>query len=236
MYDICNKEKHELEEFAELNQNEIGKDGYLESIKIRELKKLICKEIHNKTMNRNRSEKMKGIRNHNFGKTFSDETRQKMSLSIRNIKGGVSDEVIQNVRELIKAGHKNVEIQQLLHLPRHTVTRIKNGDLICRTEEKKENKHMTSLEVTLSKRKIATDEIIIVIEKLLQKWKPNQILNYLIEQRNINNIPNELTINIIKNIKTKLKNGQPIIYDCELSSDSYLSYLHLVNSYSADTK
>lgn len=236
MYDICNKEKHELEEFAELNQNEIGKDGYFESIKIRELKKLIYKEIHNKTMNRNRSEKMKGIRNHNFGKTFSDETRQKMSLSIRNIKGGVSDEVIQNVRELIKAGHKNVEIQHLLHLPRHTVTRIKNGDLICRTEEKKENKHRTSLEVTLSKRKIATNEIIIVIEKLLQKWKPNQILNYLIEQRNINNIPNELTINIIKNIKTKLKNGQPIIYDCELSSDSYLSYLHLVNSYSADTK
>ena len=54
---------------------------------------------------------MKGEGNHNFGKTFSEETRKKMSDSIRDSKGGVSDEIIIKVRESIQKGFKNTEIQ-----------------------------------------------------------------------------------------------------------------------------
>jgi len=76
---------------------------------------------------------MKGERNHNYGKKISQETKQKMSTSIRYAKKGVSDENIIKVRELLNEGYKNIEIQKILDLPRHTVTRIKNGEIVCRS-------------------------------------------------------------------------------------------------------
>ena len=106
---------------------------------------------------------MKGEGNHNYGKTFSEETKKKMSVSIRESKGGVSDETIIQVRKMIKDGYKNVDIQNLLTLPRHTITRIKNSQIVCRDEEKIDKNTLTQEEVNLSKRKIQTDEIIIVI-------------------------------------------------------------------------
>jgi hypothetical protein len=108
---------------------------------------------------------MTGEGNHNTGKSFSEETKKKMSKSIREAKGGVSDEIIIKVRDLISQNYKNIDIQKELDLPRHTVTRIKNGDLVCRNEEKKENTKMTQEEINISKRKITVDEIFIVIEK-----------------------------------------------------------------------
>ena len=154
MYAICNKEKHEIEIFTDLNKNDNGKEGYLEKLKIKDLKEQICKEINLKQIYREKSEKMKGEGNHNYGKTFTEETKRKMSVSIRDAKGGISDEIIINVRGLIEKGHKNVEIQELLSLPRHTITRIKNGEIVCRNEEKREKKSLTQIEVNLSKRKI----------------------------------------------------------------------------------
>ena len=56
---------------------------------------------------------MTGGGNHNYGKTFSEETKKKMSVSIRDAKGGVSDEVIIKVRHLLKEGHKNIDIQKV---------------------------------------------------------------------------------------------------------------------------
>jgi hypothetical protein len=138
MYEICNKEKHEIEIFNELNQNDMGKEGYFELLKFKEMKKQICKEIHIKQVYLEKSEKMKGKGNHNYGKTFSEETKKKMSISIRESKGGVTDETIQNVRNLIEDGYKNIEIQKLLNLSRDIVSKIKNGKIVCRYEEKKE--------------------------------------------------------------------------------------------------
>ena len=46
MYAICNREKHEIEVFNDLNQNENGKEGYLEILRLRCLKEEVCKEIH----------------------------------------------------------------------------------------------------------------------------------------------------------------------------------------------
>ena len=60
-----------------------------------------------------------------------------MSKSIRDAKCGVSDDIIIQVRNLIKEGYKNVEIQKMLSLSRnYIVTQIKSGKLVCRTEEK----------------------------------------------------------------------------------------------------
>ena len=231
MYSICNKEKHEIEAFSDLNQNENGKEGYLESLRLRAIKEQICKEIHLKQVYREKSEKMKGVGNHNFGKSFSEETKKKMSTSIREAKGGISDEIILQVRKLLDEGNKNTEIQELLSLPKHTITRIKNGEIVCRDEEKKEKKQVSQEEINLSKRKILTDEIIIVIERLVEKWKPMRILDYLIDRRNTNNIPNQLTIDIIKNIKRNLTNGKPVIYESELTKEKYEYYTKIINNY-----
>jgi hypothetical protein len=233
MYAICNREKHEIEAFDNLNQNENGKEGYFEKVRLTDIKKQICKEILLKQIYKDKSEKMKGEGNHNFGKTFSTETKKKMSASIRKAKGGVSDDIIIQVRKLIGEGHKNTEIQETLSLPRHTITRIKNGEIICRNEEKKEKKTLTQVEVNLSKRKILVHEIILAIERLNENWKPARILNYLIDRRNTNNEPepNNLTIDIIKNIKRNLTNGKTVIYESELPKERYEYYLTLINNF-----
>jgi hypothetical protein len=231
MYKICNEEKHKIETFSELNQNKSGKDGYLETLKLRNIKTQFCREILNNQFYKEKLEKMKGDGNHNYGKSFSEETKKKMSSSIRDAKGGISDEIIIQVRKLIEEGNKNIEIQELLGLPRHIVTRIKNGDLVCRNEEKIYNKKLSREEVNLSKRKIHVDEIIFVIEKIIEKWKPIHILDYLIEERNKNSIPNDITIDIVKNIKRNLKNNKKNIYESETSKENYHYYLSLLEKY-----
>jgi len=232
MYTICNKEKHEIEIFTDLNQNDKGKDGYLEILKFKGIKDQICKEIQLKQVYREKSEKMKGEGNHNFGKTFSEETRKKMSDSIRDSKGGVSDEIIIKVRELLQKNFKNTEIQELLNLPRHTITRIKTGLIVCRSEIKETKLETTQEQQNINKRKIQTDEIIIVIERLINNWNPTRILDYLIDRRNSNNIPNNLTVDIIKNIKRNLTNGKHVIYESELPKDTYEYYTQIINNFS----
>jgi len=159
---------------------------------------------------------------------ITEETKEKMSQSIRDAKGTVSDETILKVRNLLQSGKSNNEIQELLSLPRHTVSRIKNGNIVCRNEKKQEKKSLTQEEINLSKRKINTDEIIIVIERFIEKWKPVQILDYLIERRNKKNIVNNLTIDIIKNIKRNLKNGKRVIYESELLKENYEYYIKIL--------
>lgn len=231
MYSICNEEKHNIEIFNDLNQTNNGKEGYLETLRMRNIKEKFCKEIQIKQVYKEKSKKMKAEGNHNFGKSFSEETRNKMSISIREAKGSVSDDLIIQVRNLIAEGRKNIDIQTLFNLPRHTVTRIKNGEIICRNEVKNDRTKLTQEDINLSKRKIQTDEIIIVIEKLIENLKPMQILDYLIERRNNNNIPNHLTIDIIKNIKRNLLNGKSVIYESELPKDKYDSYNEIIKSF-----
>ena len=226
---MCNEEKHNIEIFSELNQNDNGKERYLFILKLRNIKAEICKELHLKNIYKEKSKKMMGNGNYNFGKTFSEETRKKMSNSIREAKGGVSDEIIIQVRNLIQEKYKNIEIQNLLNLPRHTITRIKNGEIVCKNEKKIDRIPLTREEINLSKRKIQAKEIIIVIEKINKKWSLIKILDYLIKQRNHNNIQNNLTIDIIKNIKRNLTNGNSVIYKSELSEIDYEYYNQLVN-------
>ena len=106
------------------------------------------------------------------------------------------------------------------------IKRIKNGEIVCRNEERKEKQSLTQEQVNLSKRKINADDIIFVIEKFIEKWKPMQILDYLLEQNK-----NTITIDIIKNIKRNLQNGKLIIYESELSKERYDYYLNLLKQF-----
>ena len=234
IYKFCNKEKHESEHFTDLNKNENGKDVYYETLRLQNIKSQFCKEIQLKQFYKEKSEKMKAEGNHNYGKIFSKETTKKMSTSIRDAKNGVSDEEILNVRNLIYEGYKNIEIQELFNLSRHTVSRIRNGNTVLRSEEKIERKPLTQVEINLSKRKILPEEIIIVIEKYIENWKPAKILDYLIQERSNKNIENTLTIDIIKNIKRNLKNDKNIIYESELTKERYEYYLNLRDKFNID--
>ena len=57
MYSICNEEKHNIEIFNDLNQTSNGKDGYLETLRLRNIKEKFCKEIQIKQVYKEKSEK-----------------------------------------------------------------------------------------------------------------------------------------------------------------------------------
>ena len=230
MYKICNEEKHKTEHFTDLNQSNKGKDVFFEILKLRNIKQQICKEIHLKQIYKDKSEKMKGQSNHNYGKIFSEETRQKMSTSIRDAKGSVSDETVLEVRKLINNKKSNIEIQEILNLPRHTVTRIKNGNIVCR-HEKKVKKVITQEEANISKRKVTITEILIIIDKLIEECKPMQIFNYLFEEREKNKKENNLTVDIIKNIKRNISMNKIPIYRSEIDNETYNKYVNIISEY-----
>jgi len=236
MYKICNEEKHKIEYFTDLNQSDKGKHGFFETLKLRAIKVSICKEINLKQVYKEKSEKMKGEGNHNYGKQFSEETKRKMSESIRDAKGSVSDEIIQEVRKFINEKKTNIEIQKLLNLPRHTVTRIKNGHVICRFEKKEDKKTMSQEETNISKRKVTTQEILFIIDKIIEDWKPMKILDYLFEEREKNNKENNLTIDIIKNIKRNVSANKIPIYKSEVDNDTYNKYFNIILEYNNKNK
>jgi nicotinic acid mononucleotide adenylyltransferase len=86
--------------------------------------------------------------------------------------------------------------------------------------------YSTNEELHRPKRKINANDIIIVIEKIIEKWKPMQILDYFIEQNK-----NNITIDMIKNIKRNLQNGKSVIYESELSKERFEYYLHLLKQF-----
>ena len=231
MYKICNEEKHKIECFADTNCNEEGKEAFNETMRIREMKDSVCREIHRKEVYKEKSEKMKGAGNHNFGKTKSDETRKKMSIGIRDAKNGISDEMILKVRELIASGKKNTEIEILLAITRHTVSMIKNGKLVCRNEEREERPDRTQEETNIRRRKISLDEMLIVVDKSIAGEKPGKILELLDGQRLKDGIKNDLTLDIIKNIKRNLQQNKLPFYKSELDAEKYEYYETLVKGF-----
>ncbi len=230
MYKICNEEKHKIEHFTKVNCHDAGKEGYNKTMQLRELKRQVCGQIHIKQVYKEKSEKMMGKGNHNFGTHMSVDTKKKLSTSIRDAKNGVSDESILKVRDLIQQGKKNTEIAEILKLAKHTVTRIKNGLTVCRNEMKEEKKvHLTQEEQNIKRRKIRLDELFIVIDKLISDIKPMIILETLVqlrikEKKDNNLTNNNLTIDIIKNIKRNILEGKLPFYKCEVCLEKYHHY------------
>ena len=236
MYKICNKEKHQIEHFTNLNQNEEGKDSFHTLIAIQppeevEIKKEPEKISHLEQVYKEKSEKMTGSGNHNFGKEFSEEHKKKMSDSIRDAKGGVTDETILEVRKLINEGKTNIEIQEMLQLSRHNVTRIKCGNIICRTEEKTIKDKTTQEDRNIAKRKIALDEIFIVIDKLIKNEKPTAILDFLNDRRHSYKNYNNLTMDVVKNIKRNINQNIMPFYQSEMSTEDYTYYKNAIEEY-----
>lgn len=234
MYKVCNEEKHKTEIFTNLNKNLDGKDRFYENMLFRQNKDKMCTEIKILNNYKEKSTKMKGCNNHNYGKTFTEETRKKMSTSIRNSKCGVSDETILEVRNLIMDGLMNKHIQEKMDLSRHTVTRIKNKQLVCRTEQKYSTINKTQEQLNVSKRKITLDELLIVVEKCVEQKKPADILKYLIEKRTQNNIEINLTIDIIKNIKRNISAQKIPFYPFEMSIDKFNYYKIMIETWKKD--
>ena len=172
---------------------------------------------------------MMGEGKHNYGKEKSVETRKKMSTSIRDSKNGVSDEIIISVRKMIEEGKPNIEIQELMNLPRHTVSRIKNGNLVCRNENKL-IKTTTQNERNIKKRKIMIDEILIVIDKIREGKSPIKILNELYEKNK------NITIDIIKNIKKQICQNKIPFYYFEISKEIYDKYKNIIQEYNEINK
>jgi hypothetical protein len=231
MYKICNEEKHKIECFTDTNYNEDGKEAFNETMRIRDMKDAVCRELHRKEVYKEKSEKMMGKGNHNFGKTKSEETRKKMSIGIRDAKNGVSDETILKVRELIAAGKKNTEIEVLMSITRHTVSMIKNGKLVCRTEEREEKETLSQEELNIRRRRITLPEMLIVVDKSVAGEKPGKILDILDAIRLKENRKNDLTLDIMKNIKRNLQQNKLPFYKSEVGEEKYQYYETLLKGF-----
>lgn len=231
MYKIRNEEKHKIECFADTNCNEEGKEAFNETLRIRAMKDTVCKEIHRKQVYKEKSENMKGSGNHNYGKEKSAETRKKMSIGIRDAKNGISDEMILKVRELIAAGKKNMEIEVLLSVTRHSVSMIKNGKLVCRTEVREDKPIRSQEEINIRRRKITLPEILLVIDKSFACEKVAKILKLLDAQRLKEGQKNDLTLNIVKNIKRNLQENKLPFYKSELDEERYKYYETLTRAF-----
>jgi len=236
MYKICNEEKHKIECFSDLNCNDNGKEAYHEHMQLKEAKDSICREIRRKQAYKEKSEKMMGEGNHNFGKAKTEETRKKMSNSIRDAKNGVSDDTIMKVRELINTGKTNKQVEEIMELSRHIVTQIKTGRIVCRTEIKEERVTLTQEEKNINKRKIKLEEIFIAIDKTIAGEKPMTILLHLDELRMKEKIKNDLTIDIIKNIKRSMTQNKLPFYKKEVANEKYKHYETLINTFSREYK
>ena len=87
-------------------------------------------------------------------------------------------------------------------------------------------------EQNIKKRKIHLDEILIVIDKTMKDEKPMSILEHLDAIRLKNNIKNDLTIDIIKNLRRDICHGKIPLYATEVSEETYKRYEKLIMAYS----
>jgi len=236
MYKICNEEKHKIECFSDINCNDDGKEAYTETMRLKEIKDAACREIRRKEAYKEKSIKMMGAGNHNFGKTKSEETRKKMSIGIRNAKNGISDETILKMRDLFTEGKTNKEVEEITGLTRHTVTCVKTGRIVCRTEVKEEKERLTQEQKNINKRRITLDEMFIVIDKTIAGEKPMAILLYLDVLRLKAKIKNDLTPDIVKNIKRSMSENKMPFYRCEMDEEKYKHYETLINAFHREYK
>ena len=124
---------------------------------------------------------------------------------------------------------QNIEIQDLLGVPLHSITRIKNGSIVCSDEDKKEKKHITQEELNINKRKIQVCEILKVVELSVEGQQPMKILKCLVDEREKNNLENNLTVDIIKNIRRLIFSNKMPIYESEVSQEQYQYYKNMID-------
>ena len=107
---------------------------------------------------------------------------------------------------------------------RYIISGIKNRSIVCDGEEKRVTK-MTQKETSKNKRKIRVDEMMMVIDlTLLKDEKPASILQKIKNKREIENMENTVTIDIIKNIRRSINKGKLPFYEDDVDPDTYELY------------
>ncbi len=231
-------EEEELEE--ELEEEELEKKQFEEKqLKKEELEKEEAHKEYIKEIYKQKSENMKGEKNHNYGKEKSIEIKHKMAISHKKNKQSISDEIILQVREDLEKGLRNVDIEEKYNLSRDHVYKIKKGT-ICTSEELtsieyyeniKNKKCMNKEEQAISKRKVKSDEIIFILEEFLKKKSktskddgPKAILEKVNKKREESNNNNKVTLDSIKNVI----DNRTVIYQCEVKEEKYTYYQELI--------
>lgn len=237
---IKNKDNEEESEELEEKEKQLKKEQ-LEKEKI-EKEKIEKEEAHKefiKEIYKQKSENMKGEKNHNYGKEKSIETKHKMAISHKKNKQSISDEIILQVREDLEKGLRNVDIEEKYNLSRDHVYKIKKGT-ICTSEELtsieyyeniKNKKCMNKEEQAISKRKVTSDEIYFILEEFLKKKSktskddgPKAILEKVNKKREESNNNNKVTLDSIKNVI----DNKTVIYQCEVIEEKYTYYQELI--------
>ncbi len=224
---LCDNNEKLCDNNEKLNDNN-------EKLNDKENKKMKLEEFY-----KQKSENMKGEKNHNYGIEKSIEIKHKMAISHKKNKQTISDEIILQIREDFKNNMKNVDIEEKYNLSRDQVYKIKNGK-ICTNEELesleyyesvKNKKSMNKEEQAISKRKVSSDEIIFILEEFLKKKSktskddgPKTILEKINKKREELNNNIKATIDSIKNVI----DNKTIIYKCEVNEEKYTYYEELV--------
>jgi hypothetical protein len=225
IFEEISREKHDNETFLKTNTSNEGKEMFFYKQQLKQnfnnvLSQLVASVIEKPVLKKRKSRE-----------AATEETKKKMSTAIRDAKGGVSDETIFRVRELFASGKSIEEVMDELSLQRFTVSRIKNGDIVCRSETKAK-KISTAEERNIQKRKIKLDEIMYVVDKTLDdKSTPSDILEKIVNKRKRYNEENTVTIDIIKNIRRKLTSNELPFYESEVDMSTYNYYFEKLNKF-----
>lgn len=169
------------------------------------------------------------IDNCNIDNIYSHEDVKKYKISLSNSKkfNKLSDDMINEIREHIKNGKKNVEIVNIyknnpdFNITRDVVSNIKRNKLVPKNEKtieqfinKKEKKSLNMSAIT--RRKFTPKEIL----KILELYNNNYKYNDIITELNNSNITYDSVKNVC-NFKTK-------IYPEEELYDEYIKYVNKI--------
>jgi len=224
IHNKCNYEKHVNEDFNyEMYDGLINKNLYNYYSNINVMRKKCLFSIANNNLH----EKLKPI-NLAIELIESNELNFPIEEKVKKNKIKISDEIILRVRERLNEGNLNIEIENEFKLSRHIVSRIKNNILVLTNETKRNNSKKTQEQKNVNRRKISIQIILKIIDKLIENKLPSIILNNILEE-NINE-DCKLTIDIVKNIKRKIKDKVVPFYKFEISSNLFEHYEQLINN------
>ena len=174
-----------------------------------------------------KSQSMKGNKNHNYGTKKGSSWKQKVSSTYRR-KIGLTDELIHKIREefVLCMDNKIRDISIKYGFTETIISNIKNRSLVCSHETPMPKK--SKRECNIAKRKVSVQEILHIIDLLCNKKKVSCILDdtkQLFEN-------SQVTLDIIKNIKCKIKINVLPFYKDEVETNTLNYYLNIVKEYS----
>lgn len=234
---LTTHKKEEMNELIELLSNEkhLSESDNIGEVDISSYREYINEKIKIETQAKEKehkeklkeqyiqkSIKMKTEQNHIYSAPKSEITKKRIGISNSILKRTITDEQILQVRALLDT-HKNIEIEKMLGLARHQVSRIRNGQFCLTTEldthTKTEKK--TKEEVAIMKRKISLDEILILFNMILENKPYSEMLEKV----------EKATIDICKNMKSKMRKGDLPFYACEFDEETYQQYKERVDEW-----